>query len=156
MNLPLQALFAVLAIRRADALLAKRPVPPVTTGAMVLASARHFRLPLNYDGLWFIFLASAAVFEALLVFGGRYRDAPMPVFIVPVIATVLRFWTKDKPQRMGWEELLAGFSLAVLALADMVIEGPSNLDFIIWNVVALVLAAPVVIAAEGKRRVQRS
>ena len=156
-NLSLQALFAVLAIRRADALLAGRPVPPVTTGAMVLARARRLRLPLNYDGLWFIFLASAAVFEALLVFGGRYRDAPMPVFIVPVIATVLRFWTKDKPRQMGWEELLAGFTVAVLALADLVIEGPSNLDFIIWNVQALVLAAPVVMAAEGKRRaVQRS
>jgi len=78
------------------------------------------------------------------------------VFIIPAIAAVLRFWTKDKPRQMGWEELLAGFTLAVLALADMVIEGPSNVDFIIWNVVALVLAAPVVVAAEGRRRVQRS
>ncbi|MDR3505302.1 MAG: glycosyl hydrolase family 17 protein [Acidocella sp.] len=155
-NLPLQALFAVLVIRRVDALLAGRELPPVTTGAAVLAGLRRFRLPVNYDSLWFIFLLSAAVFQALLVFDGRYRDAPTPVFIIPAIAAVLRFWTKDKPRQMGWEELLAGFALAVLALADMVAEGPSNLDFIIWNVEALVIAAPVVVAAEGKRRLQRS
>ncbi|MBB5372119.1 glycoside hydrolase family 17 protein [Acidocella aromatica] len=151
-NLPLQALFALLAIRRVDALLAGRALPPVTTGAAVLAGLRRFRLAVNYDSLWFIFLVSAAVFQSLLVFDGRYRDAPTPVFIVPVIAAVLRFWSKDKPQQMGWEEIAAAAFLAVLALADMVVEGPSNLVFIIWNIEALVIAAPVLAALRQAHR----
>lgn len=149
-NLPLQAIFAFFVIRRADAVLAGRTLPPVTTGATVLGSLRRFRLPLNYDSLWFVFMLSAAVLQVMLVFDGRYRDAPMPVFIVPVLAAVLRLWSKDKPQAMGWEELLAGFTLAAFALYSLFIEGPSNLEFIIWNTAALAFAAPVVLTAEGK------
>ena len=151
-NLPLQAIFAVCVIRRADAVLAKETLPPVMNGAAVLASLRRFSLPLNYDGLWFIFLAAAAIFEAMLVFDGRYRDAPMPVFIVPAIAALIRFWSKDKPKQMGWEELLAGFGLAILAIADMLIEGAQNLEFVIWNIAAIMMAAPVIMAAEGKKK----
>jgi hypothetical protein len=127
-------------------------LPPVTTGAQTLRALRRGRLLLRYDALWFIFLASAAIFEAMLVFDGRYRDAPMAVFIIPVIASVLRFWTKDRPRAMGWEEILAGNALALLAVVDVVIEGGANLDFVTWNVAALVMAAPVVMAQEGKRR----
>ncbi len=151
-NLPLQAVFAFLVIRRADAVLAGRALPLVMTGAEVLAKLRRLRLPFTYDALWFVFLASAAVFQAMLVFSGRYRDAPLPVFIIPVMAAVLRFWTKDKPSNLGWEELLAANVLAVLALADAVMEGAQNLDFVVWNVAALVLAAPVIIAMPGKTR----
>jgi hypothetical protein len=150
-NLALQAIFAVLVIRRADAVLSGAALPARTSGAATLAALRRGRLLLNYDSLWFIFLASAAVFEALLVFDGRYRDAPMPVFIVPVIASVFRFWTKDKVTGLGWEEMLAGNALALLAIADAVIEGGLNLDFVTWNIAALVMAAPVVVAQEGKR-----
>jgi exo-beta-1,3-glucanase (GH17 family) len=150
-NLTLQAIFAVLVIRRADAVLSGAALPAHTSGAATLAALRRGRLLLNYDSLWFIFLASAAVFEALLVFDGRYRDAPMPVFIVPVIASVFRFWTKDKVTGLGWEEMLAGNALALLAIADAVIEGGLNLDFVTWNIAALVMAAPVVVAQEGKR-----
>ena len=152
-NLLLQAVFAVLVIRRADAVLSGAELPPVTTGAMTLAALRRGRLRVNYDSLWFIFLASAAVFEAMLVFDGRYRDAPMAVFLVPVIASVLRIWTRDRPKSMGWEELLAGNALALLAIIDAVIEGANNLDFVTWNVAALVMAAPVLMAQEGKRAV---
>ena len=120
---------------------------------MTLAALRRGRPLVNYDSLWFIFLASAAVFEAMLVFDGRYRDAPMAVFLVPVIASVLRIWTRDKPRAMGWEELLAGNALALLAIIDAVIEGANNLDFVTWNVAALVMAAPVLMAQEGKRAV---
>jgi hypothetical protein len=144
--------FACLVIRRADAVLAGKALPPVMTGAAVLAKLRRLRLPFTYDALWFVFLASAAVFQAMLVFSGRYRDAPLPVFIIPVMAAVLRFWTKDKPSNLGWEELLAANALAVLALADAVMEGPQNLDFVVWNVAALVLAAPVIVAMPGKAR----
>jgi exo-beta-1,3-glucanase (GH17 family) len=155
-NLPLQAVFAFLVINRADDVLAGRTLPTVMTGAKVLAGLRRFRLPLTYDALWFVFLASAAIFQTMLVFDGRYRDAPLPVFIIPVMAAVLRFWTKDKPSHLGWEEIVAASVLAVLALADAVIEGPQNLDFVIWNVAALVLAAPVIVAMEGKRPAYKS
>jgi hypothetical protein len=150
-NLPLQFIFAFLVIRRADAVFSGAALPQAMTGADVLASLRRFRLPLNYHALWFVFLASAAIFEALLVLNGRYLDTPTPVFIIPIIAAVLRFYTRDRPQNMGWEELLASFALAILALLDLLMEGSSNLDFIIWNVGAMVMAAPCIMAAEAKR-----
>jgi exo-beta-1,3-glucanase (GH17 family) len=155
-NLPLQAFFAVLVLRRADDVLAGRPLPAPTTGGDVLAALRRFRLPLNYDALWFVFLATATVFEAALVFDGRYRDAPTSVFIVPAIAAVLRFWTKDMPKPLRWEEILAANGLALLAVADSIVEGPKNLEFLIWNVCALVMAAPVVMTMEGKTKKRRA
>jgi hypothetical protein len=154
-NLPLQAIFAVMVIRRADAVLSGAKLPEVTSGAMVLAALRRGRLLMNYDALWFVFLASAAVFEAMLVLDGRYRDAPMAVFIVPVIAAVLRIWTKDRPRAMGWEELLAANALALLSIADAIMEGSGNLDFVVWNIAALVMAGPVLMAQEGKTRVRK-
>ncbi len=145
-NLLLQAAFAFLVIRRADVVLRGKKLPPVVTGTQTLAALRRGRLPMNYDSLWFVFLASAAIFEAMLVFDGRYRDAPMAVFIVPVIAAVLRFITRDRPKQLGWEEILAAYALALLALAGMFIEGQTNLDFMTWNFAAWIMAAPVVIA----------
>jgi hypothetical protein len=149
-NLFLQAVFAVLVVRRADRLLAGESVGPHVSAAETLAALRRCRILFNYDSLWFLFLAGAAVFQVMLVIDGRYRDAPMAVFIVPVIAAVLRFWTKDRPQNLQWEDMLAANVLAVGALADGVIEGQANLDFVTWSVAALVLAAPVVLAQEKK------
>jgi exo-beta-1,3-glucanase (GH17 family) len=154
-NLVLQAAFAVLVIRRADAMLAGESPPPVTTGAATLAALRRGRLIFNYDALGFLFLASAAVFQAMLVFDGRYRDAPMPVFIVPVIAAVLRVWTKDRPQGLSWEEILAANALAIGALASAVIEGSGNLDFLTWNVAAIVLAGPILLAQDDAVKARR-
>jgi exo-beta-1,3-glucanase (GH17 family) len=145
-NLPLQFVFAFFVIGRADAFLAGAPKPAVITGADMLAALRRGRLVLRYDSLWFLFLASAAIFQTMLVFDGRYRDAPMPVFIIPVIAAVFRFWTKDEAYAGGWEEVLAAGVLAVGAVASFVIEGLQNLDFVAWNFAALVLAAPVLMA----------
>jgi hypothetical protein len=75
----------------------------------------------------------------------------MPVFIIPVIAALLRFWTKDKPLPLAWEDLLAANVLAVGALVSIVMEGGNNLDFVTWNIAALVLAAPVVIIQDSKK-----
>jgi exo-beta-1,3-glucanase (GH17 family) len=157
-NLPLQAVFAVLAIRRADAMLAGEAMPPVITGAETLAALRRGRLLVRYDALTFLFLASAAVFQILLVFDGRYRDAPMAVFLVPVIAAVLRFWTKDKPKNLRWEEILAANTLAIGAIASAIMEGSGNMDFVTWDVAALVMAGPFLLAqeAKGRRRVTKS
>jgi len=154
-NLPLQAVFAVLVIRRADAMLAGEALPPVTSGAMVLAALRRARMIWTYDALAFLFVAGAAVFQMLLVFDARYRDAPMPVFIVPVVAAVLRFWTKDKPRVLGWEEILAANVLAIGAVASAIIEGSANLDFIAWSAAALVMAAPVVLVQDKQAKARR-
>jgi hypothetical protein len=150
-NLPLQGIFAYLIIKRADALLAGETPPPHVSAATTLAALRRGKILFNYDSLWFIFLAGAAIMQTMLVFDGRYRDAPMPVFIIPVIAAVFRFWTKDKPINLKWEDMLAANALAVLAIASAVIEGSANLDFITWDIAALVLAAPVVIAQERRK-----
>jgi exo-beta-1,3-glucanase (GH17 family) len=149
-NLPLQAIFAVAIIRRADALLAGEKPAPQTSAAATLAALRRGKLLFNYDSLSFLFLAGAAIMQAMLVFDGRYRDAPMPVFIIPAIAAVLKFWTKNKPKNLQWEDLLAANTLAVLAIASAVMEGSANLDFITWNIAALIIAAPIVIAQERK------
>ncbi|MGE4481296.1 glycosyl hydrolase family 17 protein [Acidocella sp.] len=154
-NLPLQAVLAFAAIRRADAFLAARPPAATRNGAEILARLRRGRFWFDYGSLWFLFLVSAAVFEALLVFDGRYRDAPMSVFIVAVMASVLRLWTRDRPA-LGWEEVLSGTALAALALADLVIEGPQNLEFIMWNIAALVLAAPVLLGVWRRFKARRT
>jgi exo-beta-1,3-glucanase (GH17 family) len=150
-NLPLQAIFACLVIRRTDALLAHETVPPQTSAAATLAALRRGKLLINYDSLSFLYLAGAATMQTMLVFDGRYRDAPMAVFIIPAIAAVLKFWTKDKPKNLRWEDILAANTLAVLALASGVVEGSANLDFITWNIAALVIAAPIIIAQEKKK-----
>ncbi len=150
-NLPLQAIFAVLAIRRAGAVLAGTPLPPVTTGAQTLAALRRGKFSFTYDSLWFIFLASAAILQTMLVFSGRYHDTPMSVFIVPVIAAGIRVWTKDKPKQLGWEEILAANILALFGILDAVIEGGNNLEFVTWSIAAVIMAAPVILAQEAKR-----
>jgi exo-beta-1,3-glucanase (GH17 family) len=150
-NLPLQAIFAYLTIRRTDALLAGEQSPQQTSAATTLAALRRGKLLFNYDSLSFIFLAGAAIMQAMLVFDGRYRDAPMPVFIIPVIAAVLKFWTKDKPKNLKWEDLLTANALAVLAIASAIIEGSANLDFITWSFAALIMAAPIVIAQDRRK-----
>jgi ABC-type uncharacterized transport system permease subunit len=80
----------------------------------------------------------------------------MPVFIIPVIAAVFRIWTKDKPKMLGWEEILAANALGILAIASALMEGSANLDFVTWNIAALVLAGPVLMAQEGKRGVRKA
>lgn len=154
-NLTLQAVFALLIIRRADAKFSGKIMPPPITAATTLAALRRGKLLMNYHALSFIFLISAAIFQMMLVFDPRYRDAPMPVFIIPVIGAVFRFWTKDKFIKPAWEDMLAANTLAVGAIASAIMEGQANLDFITWSVAALVLAAPIIIAQEGKRGQRR-
>jgi hypothetical protein len=74
----------------------------------------------------------------------------MAVFIIPVIAAVFRFWTKDKPTNPAWEDILAANTLAIGAIASALMEGQANLDFITWSIAALVLAAPVIMAQNPK------
>ncbi len=142
-NLPLQAVFAFRIIARADAIAAGRALPAHVPAQASLAALRRGRLMFDYDTLWTLFLAGAAIFQILLVFDGRYRDAPMAVFIVPVLAALIRLWTRDWPLPVEWEDRLAANVLAAGALASTIVEGPANLAFLAWNIAAIVLALPV-------------
>ena len=85
--------------------------------------------------------------QLLLLFDPRYRDFALPVFIVPLIATLTRLGQRDGPRGGGCEELWAGGTLAVAAVASAINEGPLNLQSLAWNVAALVLAAPLLLSA---------
>lgn len=150
-NLPLQFLLACAAIRRADLFLSGRLPARQESGAIVLARLRRLRFTFSYDALWFLFLVSAAVFEALLVFDGRYRQAPMAVFSVAIVASALRLWRRDLPS-VGWEERTAGVVLVGLAIVDIVIEGPQNFQFLAWNLTALLLAAPALLSRNRPKK----
>ncbi|MDR3520636.1 MAG: glycoside hydrolase [Acidocella sp.] len=154
-NLSLQAVFAVMIIRRADAILAGEMLPPRVSAGATLAALRRGRLLFNYDSFSFLFLISAMIFQMMLVFDGRYREAPMAVFIIPVLGALFRFWTKDRPKNLTWEDILSANTLALAAIVSAVMEGANNLDFITWNMAALLMAAPIILATEGKRGVRK-
>ena len=106
-----------------------------------------------FDDLSFVFVWTAAVMQLLLLFDPRYRDFPLPVFIVPLIAALTRLLLGDVPRVGGREAWWAGGTLAVAALASAVNEGPLNLQSLAWNAAALVLAAPVLLSAFRPARV---
>jgi hypothetical protein len=155
-NLAAQSVLAVLLLDRAAMVLRACPLPPHRTGAdatkFVLALFRLClpRLPLRawlLDDLSFVFIWTAAVMQLLLLFDPRYRDFPLPVFIVPLIATLTRALLGDILRGGGREELWAGGILAVVAVASAINEGPLNLQSLTWNAAALVLAVPVLVSA---------
>ena len=162
-NLTGQAALALLLLDRAALVLAGRPLPARRTGAQatetVLGLFRlHLpRLPLRawlFDDLMFVFVWTAAVMQLLLLFDPRYRDFPLPVFIVPLLATLTRILLGDLPRGSGREELWAGGTLAVAAIASAINEGPLNLQSLTWNAAALVLAAPLLLSALRPVRVR--
>ena len=151
-NLPAQALLALLLMRHAGALLAGAPIPQMRTGAQASEAVRSLlrlrpNLPTDtagrLDDLSFVFLWAAMVLQLLLVFDPRYRDFPLPVFAVPVLAIVARAMLGElRRTGGGWAEFVAGATLAAAALASAVIEGAENIASGLWNTAALMLAAP--------------
>ena len=159
-NLAGQALLAILLTARAGRLLAGLPVPPPRTGLQATETVRGlFRLRLPggrawvFDDLTFLFLWTAAVMQALLVFDPRYRDFPLPVFAVPFVAVLARALLSDLPRAGGgWEEALAGGALAAGAIIGAIMEGPLNLPSLAWSAMALVLAGPPLLRLLPRRR----
>jgi exo-beta-1,3-glucanase (GH17 family) len=150
-NLVGQALLAVLLLDR----VASGRTPPPRFGAQATATVRNlFRLELPrapirtwlFDDLSFVFVWTAAVLQLLLLFDPRYRDFPLPVFIVPLVATLVRIALRDLPSGGGREELLAGGALALAAVASAINEGRLNLPSLTWNAVAVILAAPALLS----------
>lgn len=149
-NIPAQAWLACLALRLAGSG-ASPPIP----GAAVIRAARQaitgrnlagLRLLAGFDGVWFLFLLAAATIQAMLVFDPRYRDAPFAVFAVPAVVALWRLIRRDAPPMAGWEDWLPSACLALGAAASAVIEGALNLEFLAWNALALILAAPALLA----------
>jgi exo-beta-1,3-glucanase (GH17 family)/uncharacterized membrane protein len=99
-----------------------------------------------FDDLSFVFVWAAAVLQVLLLIDPRYRDFPLPVFAVPLLATVARIASGDLPRGGGREELLAGGVLALGAIAGAVMEGAANLQSLAWTASALALALPYLLS----------
>jgi exo-beta-1,3-glucanase (GH17 family)/uncharacterized membrane protein len=150
-NLAAQAALAWLLLDRVGRL----PAPP-RTGADATRMLRalllvRFRALAGWRGvafpdLCFVFVWAAAVLQLLLLIDPRYRDFPLPVFAVPLLATAARVLTGDLPRGGGREELLAGGVLALGAIAGAVIEGAANLQSLAWTAAALLLAAPYLLS----------
>jgi exo-beta-1,3-glucanase (GH17 family) len=154
-NLTGQATLALLLLDRAALMLGGCPAPARRTGSdatetvLALCRLRLPRLPLRLwllDDLSFVFVWTAAVMQLLLLFDPRYRDFPLPVFIVPLIATLTRMLLGDLQRGGGREELCVGGTLALAAVASAVNEGPLNLQSLTWNAVAFVLAVPLLLS----------
>ncbi len=154
-NLSGQAALAIVLMDRAALILAGAGRPRARNGEDATRTVRDlltFGFPRArwvtcrewlLDDLSFLFLWTAAVMQALLVCDPRYRDFPLPVFAVPVLAVPARAALRDLAASGGGrEELLAGLVLALGAVESVRMEGLLNHQALIWNVAALVLALP--------------
>jgi len=146
-NLPAQALLAWLALRRA----VEGRMPPIAAGAdtiLLLRASLFGQARLRdwhaqaFDHLWFLFVATAAIIQTMLVFDPRYRDAPFAIFAVPVVVAIWRIASTDLPRAGTWRDVLPSATLAAGAVASAIISGPLNTEFLIWNALAIMLAAP--------------
>jgi hypothetical protein len=150
-NLAAQAALAWLALDRIG-----RPPAAPRTGADATRTLRallalRWRSLAGWRGfafadLCFVFVWAAAVLQMLLLIDPRYRDFPLPMFAVPLLATAARILSGDPPRGGGREELLAGGVLALGAIAGAVIEGAANLQSLAWTAAALVLALPYLLS----------
>lgn len=151
-NLAGQAALAVLMMRRTAGILSGAAPPPARTGADAMETVRALlrlrprgRITATglFDDLSFIFVWTAAVMQLLLLFDPRYRDFPLPVFAIPLVCVVARALLADLPRDGGGrEEVWAGGTLALAAVASAGMEGPANLQALLWSIAALVLAIP--------------
>jgi hypothetical protein len=88
----------------------------------------------------FVFPRTATVMQRLLPVGPRYRDFPLPVFIVPLITTFARILLGDQACAGGHSRPWAGTTLADAAIAGPINDGPLNLQSLTWNAAALLQA----------------
>lgn len=158
-NLPAQLALALAALRRASRGAATPAADGAATVLLLRASlfgkarlvdwGRHL-----FDHLWFLFVVAAVIVQAGLVFDPRYRDAPFPVFAVPVVIAAWRLARGDWPASRSWRDWLPSALLAAGAVASAVISGVLNLEFMLWNALMLVVAAPGLLALRlgGERR----
>ena len=158
-NLAGQAVLAGLLMHRAAALLAGETTPRLRSGADAMRVFRDLlrlrldRLPRSrnaiFDDLSFVFLWTAAVLQLLLLFDPRYRDFPIGVFAVPLVAVFTRATLRDLPRDGGGrEEAWAGGVLALAAVAGAIQEGWLNRQSLAWTAGALTLAVPALLRCQ--------
>ncbi|HEX7390222.1 MAG TPA: glycoside hydrolase [Acidiphilium sp.] len=156
-NIPAQVVLAWFCLRRAVATGKSLPTPAADTVLLLRATMFGHARPRDwaarrFDHLWFLFLIAAVMVQAMLVFDPRYRDAPFAVFAVPVIVAIWRLAARDLPASASWRDWLPSALLAAGAIASAIISGPLNTEFLIWNLFALILAAPGLTAWVRARR----
>ena len=77
------------------------------------------------------------------------------MFAVPLVCIVARALLADLPRGGGRrEELWVGGTLAVAAVASAGMEGPANLQALVWSIAALVLAMPPLLRVWRRARVR--
>jgi hypothetical protein len=87
------------------------------------------------------------------VFDPRYRDFPLPTFIVPILVTAGRILARDLPLAGGGrEEAMLGAALVAGAVASAIQEGRLNGQSLAWNACALLLAVPPLLRFSRSRR----
>jgi exo-beta-1,3-glucanase (GH17 family) len=153
-NLAGQTALAILAMLRLAGRISASPSRTAgdTTDA-IRALLTRLRLPplaSAFEDLLFLFLWTAAIMELLLVFDPRYREFPLSTFAVPLVVTAGRLLRQERQQTDSLQ-ILAAATLAIAAIASAIQEGPLNTQSIIWNLAALLLAAPTLIGATTTR-----
>ncbi len=160
-NLPAQALLAALAMLRFRGILQGERQPRPRNGSDATKFARDLVLmrwpqvtaATLFDDLSFLFVWTALVLEILLVFNGRYRDFPITAFVTPVAVVLLRFFSADHPCFDGGrEEAALGICLAGLAAYNIYEETLLNHQSLVWNTMALILAASQLLRVATIRR----
>jgi exo-beta-1,3-glucanase (GH17 family) len=156
-NLAGQALLAGLLMRRVATVLAGGVPPPPRAAADATAALQgllRLRWPRGawlFDDLSFLFVWTACVLQLLLLFDPRYRDFPLPVFAVPLVAVAAQVLLGDLPRGGGRGEAWVGLVLVVAAVAGAVREGVSNTQSLVWCAAALVLAVPPLLRCDWIR-----
>jgi exo-beta-1,3-glucanase (GH17 family) len=152
-NLCASLLLSGLAIRR---LAGGLPAAPARTGADAtrrVQGLHPFRLHGVFEDTLFVFSWAAAVLQMLLVFDPRYRDFPLPTFIVPILVTAGRILARDLPLAGGGrEEAMLGAALVAGAVASAIQEGRLNGQSLAWNACALLRAVPPLLRFSRSRR----
>jgi hypothetical protein len=118
-------------------------------GQALLAGALMARWPQPrlLAALEAVFLLTALILQILLLVDPRYRDFPTAAFAVPLVAAVYRLAARTP----DWPEALVAAGLAGTAIAGAVQEGIVNRQSLVWCAVALVLAAPPLVAFVASR-----
>jgi exo-beta-1,3-glucanase (GH17 family) len=156
-NIAGQGALAILAMLRLSGRLPPAARTARQTSAALRALLTRARLPPRetaFEDLTFLFVWTAATMQMLLVFDPRYREFPTSTFAVPLLVTAGRLLFADDARDMvDGPGLLTAAVLAAGALASLIQEGPLNHQSLVWNIGALLLAAPLLLASRRGRLV---
>ncbi|MCU0805139.1 MAG: hypothetical protein MUF79_08645 [Burkholderiales bacterium] len=132
--------------------------PPAPVAIADLRRPRHAGEPSRTLAKWFGVLRFATLFGAalvtvLLVFDARYRDFPLPAYAIPVVAFALLAFARgsERAPRLGLEERVLAWIVALAAPVIAVKETVANHDALWWWALAWLLALPVLLPEFTRR-----